>query len=592
MDLEIIATSAVKSSISKTDLLSPFINEVDKEPSWDGNIYIYQSKAKKKDGIKKVPVQVKGKRANIFSQETIKYRVYRNDLENYLTDGGVFYFVVYIDSSGGTRKIYYCSLLPIKIRFLLEQSHEAKSLNIELKEFPNDNLKKQSLLLTFYSNMQKQTSFAHAKLFSLDELEKQGILESVSFSVTGFKNQYADSKELLFQDDLYMYANVKGSTIPQPIEGIPINIHMAEDVVCDVSVGGKSFYKNIRRVYSKGEATLHIGNSINIRFMTNEQKMIVNISPSDMLNSALVDLDFILSIYEHKGFEYNRTFIPLDTSKIYSKVQLEALRSNLKYCQEMKSVLNTLKLNMDVDLKNMSDEDRRNTHRLIKALVYDEEIPNLKPDIPFVTKVDYLGAKVALVFSKVRDQNTYKIYNFADMPFVVYFEDESGKKYITSQYEILKADDFLELSNIDYNSIIESFKAINENYIYTRANQILLELLLAYDKSKDTRKDILKAADILSKWLFNVDVTEEVFEKDIRRVNYYQVKKRLRRLNKKEKIEIEEVVERRWQSQELIVGGYLLLGNAKEAEKTYSQMSDAQKEVFDTFPINRFWKKQ
>ena len=423
-------------------------------------------------------------------------------------------------------------------------------------------------------------------------MEKQGILESVSFSVTGFKNQYADSKELLFQDDLYMYANVKGSTIPQPIEGIPINIHMAEDVVCDVSVGGKSFYKNIRRVYSKGEATLHIGNSINIRFMTNEQKMIVNISPSDMLNSALVDLDFILSIYEHKGFEYNRTFIPLDTSKIYSKVQLEALRSNLKYCQEMKSVLNTLKLNMDVDLKNMSDEDRRNTHRLIKALVYDEEIPNLKPDIPFVTKVDYLGAKVALVFSKVRDQNTYKIYNFADMPFVVYFEDESGKKYITSQYEILKADDFLELSNIDYNSIIESFKAINENYIYTRANQILLELLLAYDKSKDTRKDILKAADILSKWLFNVDVTEEVFEKDIRRVNYYQVKKRLRRLNKKEKIEIEEVVERRWQSQELIVGGYLLLGNAKEAEKTYSQMSDAQKEVFDTFPINRFWKKQ
>lgn len=40
MDLEKIATSAIVSSISKTDTLSGFINDGDKEPCWDGIIYM------------------------------------------------------------------------------------------------------------------------------------------------------------------------------------------------------------------------------------------------------------------------------------------------------------------------------------------------------------------------------------------------------------------------------------------------------------------------------------------------------------------------------------------------------------------------
>lgn len=47
MDIEKLATSAVVESISMTDVLSPFINDGDKEPSWDGNIYIYEDKKKK-----------------------------------------------------------------------------------------------------------------------------------------------------------------------------------------------------------------------------------------------------------------------------------------------------------------------------------------------------------------------------------------------------------------------------------------------------------------------------------------------------------------------------------------------------------------
>ena len=62
MGIEKLATSAVESSIEKTDRLSSFINSGDKEPCWDGNIYIHEGKNHTKKNIKKVATQVKGKK--------------------------------------------------------------------------------------------------------------------------------------------------------------------------------------------------------------------------------------------------------------------------------------------------------------------------------------------------------------------------------------------------------------------------------------------------------------------------------------------------------------------------------------------------
>lgn len=66
MDLEKIATASVKTSISITDELSSFINDGDKEPSWDGNIYIYANKDKRKESIKKFQYKLKGNKVMIF----------------------------------------------------------------------------------------------------------------------------------------------------------------------------------------------------------------------------------------------------------------------------------------------------------------------------------------------------------------------------------------------------------------------------------------------------------------------------------------------------------------------------------------------
>ena len=58
MDIERIATSALVSSISKTDTLRGFINDGDKEPCCAGNIYIYENSKHSKKNIRRIPTQM------------------------------------------------------------------------------------------------------------------------------------------------------------------------------------------------------------------------------------------------------------------------------------------------------------------------------------------------------------------------------------------------------------------------------------------------------------------------------------------------------------------------------------------------------
>ena len=100
METEILATSVVKKRIAQTKYLSPFINEGDKEPSWDGFIYAYNDSSKRKDKLAgRAAVQVKGLQRKNLRQKSISYSMDKADLENYRSDGGIILFVVYIDAT-------------------------------------------------------------------------------------------------------------------------------------------------------------------------------------------------------------------------------------------------------------------------------------------------------------------------------------------------------------------------------------------------------------------------------------------------------------------------------------------------------------
>ena len=152
--IEQAAVGAVKNSIGVCDFLSAFIADNDKEPSWDGHVYIYKNKNKKKKEIKgRVAVQIKGTENNNFSKSEISFPVLLSDLNNYLNNGGAVFFVVYVKSDGNELlgQIYYATLSPIEIRVLLFEASNQKTKSITLKKFPKNSNEKTMILLNFFS---------------------------------------------------------------------------------------------------------------------------------------------------------------------------------------------------------------------------------------------------------------------------------------------------------------------------------------------------------------------------------------------------------------------------------------------------------
>lgn len=165
--IEMLSTSAIKDALAVSNFLDPFITDNDKEPSWDGHIYIYNNKNKKKENLKgRLPVQVKGTENNDFSKEEISYSMSVTDLTNYLYGGGAILFVVYVAHSGLAKQIYYSALPPVKIKLTLEKASGQKTKTIKLKKFPSLINEKERILFDCLGHCQMQASFSSAKLFS------------------------------------------------------------------------------------------------------------------------------------------------------------------------------------------------------------------------------------------------------------------------------------------------------------------------------------------------------------------------------------------------------------------------------------------
>ena len=101
------------------------------------------------------------------------------------------------------------------------------------------------------------------------------------------------------------------------------------------------------------------------------------------------------------------------------------------------------------------------------------------------------------------------MYDFNSAP-IWFAYDDGGKQLFTSRYDILDADNYLDFANINLDRLVESYQELSEyKHIFGCANQTVLKLLSAYDKSNDARADLLQCAYSLASWLVELDIPEE-----------------------------------------------------------------------------------
>ena len=176
MNIELLGVSKVKSLIAKSDYLVPNISENDREPSWDGDIEVYNKPGnthRKEDLIIRVPVQVKG-HCQERHPKKISFSVETSDLKNYLQAGGTLFFVVYVDKDGERKNVYYKELLPYNLKKICKDSEGQETKTIHLKRFPTDKKAISNMLLNFASDMQKQRAAITTDIISMDDIMSDG----------------------------------------------------------------------------------------------------------------------------------------------------------------------------------------------------------------------------------------------------------------------------------------------------------------------------------------------------------------------------------------------------------------------------------
>ena len=586
--IETFSVNAVRDSIMMSKFLDQYIPDNDKEPFWDGAVYVYKNESHKKENFKgRVPVQVKGKECKDLSKSEITYPVSTTDLKGYLKEGGTIFFVVYIANNGLIKKIYYIELTPIRIMMILEEAKTHKTKNIKFKEFPTDNNQKATIFLNCLQNCQKQSSFSNAKLFSIEELQAQGVLEGLIIPLAGVKID-EDPQRALISNDVYLYANIKGSSVLQPVKLLPGEMQTVQEVDTDITIEGKKYYSKIKIVKNAKATKYVIGESLTITTADGEITK-VNYVSSDNLSILVKDLEFILDYINYGYFESNGIRFPFDSeSADFSKFNCEDQKAILSFAQRTTQMLNTLGCKKPLLLNSLSEVDMRNIERLNIAFVDNGEVSGLKEKLPPVCNMNIGNLNFALAFYKGSAKGKYRIENFFKTEMLATYKNANDLTFPISQFALLKVQDFLKLDNLDCRVFLPSFKKIEKHEeTFVRANFFLLDMLSAYDESGNN--DFLITAKSFAEWIMTS--TDDELPCDVKVLNLLQIHKRMRDLTDSEIKTLYEMVENPDSQEAILVGAYLLLGQQIPAKIHFDKLPTEIQEEFKTYPIyNKYWQ--
>lgn len=587
--IEETAVHIVGLYFSNAHTISPYISSNDKEPCWDGNLYIYSNEPMKNSTLYgRVPVQIKGK---FFKDKVCKnditYSVSLVDLKNYMRDGGIIYFVVGIWEN--FYKIYYAKLTPLKLKTYIKHcKRESASIKLaELKEYSFDI---DCEIRDFYDNCKVQTGNTDNTVDIKDILSSKKAVNLTFFASALKNNEQCKISEYLAKHPVYLYAETTdgfNNKVLRPVGDEDLSLNFKESIPAEVKVGDKVYYNEIQRTCKQnGNILIYIGRSLrmeispdgnvnrNINFKLNETE----------LSSWIKEAEFIFKIAETKCFEIDKVCFKLNGNE--ENKYIDWCRNRLRFAKKIQSVLSALHVNKELVIKEFSQDEINTINILYKALCEQDEI-SINESLPPIFTVSLSNLCLALFASKT-PTGKYRIYSYKDVTGdISYTDSNTNVPAKTSIYSWFQTDGFKIVSNIDYDDILPSYKKVYiENHNVTqRANNDMLMMILAYDENHDDK--LLKSSKDLCEWLISINEKDEV---NTYFLNLMQIIKRKRDLTNEERKEIMIKFDLCNSMEKLAC--CLLLDNNEMANHYFNQLNDSEKEFFTTLPIYHFFNSK
>ena len=586
------ALNHFKSFIEDSKVISQFIADNDKEPCWDGHLYLYADGIKDKEHLQgRVPVQIKGTEVDSFVTKKWKYKLEKDDLKAYLEEP-TFFIVCQVKKDSKDRMLFFRELLPDLVNKLLRDMGKNETrktlfhpLTDDLKEFEDQ-------LMVFLSNSKKMISFAHSNLLSMEEALKKGIKE-FSFIVP---TKYADRLQLmkyLSTHSSYIYAKIsKELDVDMPLSNGPGRFIFQRDDDGEVRVGDRVYFKGYHNEIKEGRIIIKIGNVMTINMpMDNtdmEQTTVKLTTKAKYLKESINEAEFGVALNDTGVLSVGNLDLKMN---VHEKEYVEELRQKLMRWKELDNVLDKLHVTKPFDLTAITDGQGKLIDLLIET-VGKGNMVNL-PGQETTLLFGEIGNIKLLLWCAVGKDGMCAIGDFFDRSIRIAYKISEDETINVSPYSYLQLDKLWEkVDNIDFESIIASAEeaARQHEYCYMMSNYDVLAMITAADALEKTdverSKKLLEEALKLDEWLIEKEINDKM--RPLHIINKMQILKRQRELTADERQTLEDMLNEEFAEDMVKAGVYLLLDRQGDFQQLFEKMQEDEKKSVKEFPIWRF----
>lgn len=501
----------------------------DKTVSWDGNIIFYKNKKPKATGNEYcIPVQVKGKKFDKLPEgNNIGYPAKTRDLNNYLKNGGVLFFVCAIEEESYRTKMFAKILLPIDLIKIIKNKQEQKKITIYLN-YVKTIKELEQLCLLFCENKPKQS------FIGINEPIAK-IQDGTQIVISTLPGKYTNPGIAIVKNSLkYFYIKKDGIEIPIPIKGL---ITSFSDYV-NIQIGDtiNEIYP-VRYIFKKESTICLINEVIEITFYEeNDQITIRCLECSDVNFQTVFNTSKILvTLPEASDVFIGNIHLNKESIEELSRTFNDEFLNYHKRIITLGQILDKLNLPKDRFKTIEVLESEAAINFLYSALVKGEIV-----DIPLKNKKDsgiyrqLVGnQKILLEYKKVRD-NGYKVRNFLAHDNNVKYEllTKENKLITINRWFLIRGKDVQYLI-FDEDDLLQAMKQIEEEEIGSLLG-LIFDCLHAYDKDQNNRMLALaeKLFSIFEQYCNGLDLTTII---------KCEIILRNRELNEEEKKELLEI---------------------------------------------------
>lgn len=580
-----------KEYIVDSEVISQFIDENDKEPCWDGHIYLYSEPQKdKKHLIGRIPVQIKGTEVRRFISKKYHFKIEVDDLKAYLHEPTV-YIVCQEKENSKERKLFYRRLLPETIKNILKGKEKQNSVSVLMHSVPESLIEFENLMKVFHGDSKKQLSFADKKSLTMDDARKRGINEFSFLMPTKIMSPIELMKYATTHTS-FIYAKIdKDLDIEVPIADGPFSFKFRQDVKKEIAVNGKIFYDSYTNEIIDGKMIISINNFL-ILTLPLENKKEIKLEIKNHLNSlksSIKEHDFLLAIHDAGELTINGFTIKL---KINEKNNIEQIRQKVFQWKRLQKVLEILHVNKDLDLSSITEEQGQFIDILIDTFLNKNSISIEKKENTILLQ-EISNVKL-LMYIYTNSEGKGVLGDFFDHRIDIRYQVNTSKTIKASPFSYLQNEDlWVKCDNIPYEMQISSYKNLGGDYehIYELANLDLLSMIKAYDvvEKDDTHKraQLLEAINNLDNWLLSTDKSDE--RHLIHTINHYQIIKRHRCYTDDEIDSIKSLYTNDEISMQIKVCLSLLLDDMQSFHTWYENCTNSEKTQLKSWPIWRFF---